>query len=68
MPGEKLRSRKGEVGVEGSGGGWRMPEDALGTRNLPVLGEVEEGRDQRAQEAMTVTVPPGGGGREVAVS
>lgn len=56
------------MGVEGSGGGWRMPEDALGTRNLPVLGEVEEGRDRRAQEAMTVTVPPGGGGREVAVS
>ena len=45
-----------------------MPEDALGIRNLPVLGEVEEGRAQRAQEAMTVTVPPGGGGREAAGS
>ena len=40
-------------------------DDTQGTRNPPVLGEVAEGREQRAQEAMTGTVPTGGGGKEV---
>lgn len=40
-------------------------DDIQGTRNPPVLGEVGEGREQRAQEARTGTVPPGGAGKEV---
>lgn len=49
----------------GGSGVCDLPEDAgddtQGTRNPCVLGEVGEGRE----EAMTGTVQPGGGGKEV---
>lgn len=53
----------------GGSGVCDLPEDAgddtQGKRKPCVLGEVGDGREQRAQEAMTGTVLPGGGGKEV---